>query len=611
MFLDRELHVLKITPCPRFLLPSLHIRIVLEGATIKQRRQALKTLPSTLGASFTSMIERIKKLPPAHAKLGMQVLLWLHLAYRPLKLRELQHALAVELGDTELDEENIPSREVILNCCLGLVIVDEETSTVRFVHYTLEEFFKDSNNATTYFPDRYTVVSEICLTYLNYGDVSAPCTLKRGPRWAKGTNRALVDDGSKNQNPAGNNLAGNDQADDVNLRMRKFAFLKYAACHWGHYVRLQSHNADSVTKLALKLLLRVEDESYAAFEVVYQTSLDKYRFFNFLRAPVRKMLGTHVAAFFGLANYMSTLAGVQGWDAKDHNEQTPLTVAARNGHVEFVRLLLEREEVFVNSIDNESKTALFFAASEGHKAVVELLLEGGANVDSKNTYGRTPLSYAASGGHKAIVELLLERGADGDSKDTDGRTPLSYAAREGNKAVVELLLERGADVDSKEPDGHTPLLYAAREGYKAVVELLREMGANVDSKNTYGRTPLSYAAHWGHKAIVELLLEMGADVDSKGTDGRTPLSYAARWGHKAIVELLLERGADVDSKHSDGWTPLSWSVSSNEYATTELLRTHGARDGRHDETVGTNPTSDRSRSVHDSIASSDFSSSDD
>lgn len=63
----------------------------------------------------------------------MQVLMWLHFAYRPLRLEELQHALAVEESDKEFDADNIPPQREILNCCLGLVVVDQETSTVRFV----------------------------------------------------------------------------------------------------------------------------------------------------------------------------------------------------------------------------------------------------------------------------------------------------------------------------------------------------------------------------------------------------------------------------------------------------------------------------------------------
>ena len=80
----------------RFLLPALHIKMVLEMPTISERREALGILPTDLYSSFEGIISRIRRRPKASAELGMRVLMWLHFAYQPLKLVELQHALAVK-----------------------------------------------------------------------------------------------------------------------------------------------------------------------------------------------------------------------------------------------------------------------------------------------------------------------------------------------------------------------------------------------------------------------------------------------------------------------------------------------------------------------------------
>ena len=125
--------------------------MVLEMPTKTKRRKALQTLPPSLYETFDAVITRIKELPSEKAKLGIQVLMWLHLAYRPFQLVELQHALSVEPGQTEFDPDNIPSQKMLLDSCLGLVIHDEETGTIRFVHYTLEEYFRTSGDKN--FPD--------------------------------------------------------------------------------------------------------------------------------------------------------------------------------------------------------------------------------------------------------------------------------------------------------------------------------------------------------------------------------------------------------------------------------------------------------------------------
>ncbi|KAI5804813.1 hypothetical protein DFH27DRAFT_464459, partial [Peziza echinospora] len=148
-----------------FILPVLHIQIVLQQPTKHTRRKALGNLPPTLDGAYRCMVERISQSLVGHASIAKRTLLLLHLAHRQLGLDEIQHALAVESGTTSLNIDNIPSRKTILDCCLGLVIVDDESMTVRFVHFTLEEFFRQFG--TEVFPDGPASVLEICLTYLN------------------------------------------------------------------------------------------------------------------------------------------------------------------------------------------------------------------------------------------------------------------------------------------------------------------------------------------------------------------------------------------------------------------------------------------------------------
>ena len=52
------------------------------------------------------------------------------------------------------------------------------------------------------------------------------------------------------------------------------------------------------------------------------------------------------------------------------------------------------------------------AANNGHIEVVKLLLENGADVTIATESGITPLNSASGGGHVEVVKLLLEKGAD-------------------------------------------------------------------------------------------------------------------------------------------------------------------------------------------------------
>src|SRR5690606_14836159 len=96
---------------------------------------------------------------------------WIVHARRRLSTEELQHALAVEEGESEIDEDAIPDKEDILSVCAGLVVVDEESNTIRLVHYTTQEYF--NANKTELFPDAEDEITQTCVSYLLFGAFTA------------------------------------------------------------------------------------------------------------------------------------------------------------------------------------------------------------------------------------------------------------------------------------------------------------------------------------------------------------------------------------------------------------------------------------------------------
>jgi uncharacterized protein len=121
-----------------------------------------------------------------------------------------------------------------------------------------------------------------------------------------------------------------------------------------------------------------------------------------------------------------------------------LTAAVISGHLEVVRLLLERGAYAKNPLAID---ALVYAATEGPREMVELLIDGGADINGhgRTFDGETPLTAAATFGRVEVVELLLARGADISAQDQNSRTALMAADSEGHGEVVALLRAHGAD----------------------------------------------------------------------------------------------------------------------------------------------------------------------
>ena len=173
--------------------------------------QKVATTGVNLGSTYTQTLQRIRDQKGDRSRLGIEVLMWVSHAERPLRIGELCHALAVEMGSTDLDPDSIPSQDTVLGSCLGLAVVDAETSTVRLIHYTLQEYLSSPG----ILPDAHKTLGQTCLTYLNYKQVKGLPVKKIS------------------------NFEGTP-------------FLEYSSLHWGSHAKVEL--SDRAKSLALELL---------------------------------------------------------------------------------------------------------------------------------------------------------------------------------------------------------------------------------------------------------------------------------------------------------------------------------------------------------------------
>jgi len=359
--------------------------------------QKVATAGVDLDTVYDQTLPRIKEQKGDRSRLGMEVLMWVSHAERPLRIDELCHALAVEIEATDLDPENIRPQDTVLGSCLGLAVVDKETSQVRLIHYTLQEYLSRPG----VLPDAHRTLGQTCLTYLNYDQV------KRIP------------------------------ADNVST-LGNMPFLEYSSLHWGKHGKIElSHHPKS---LVLDLLNQFD---HHISSVLLARRICPYWFYPLSHRPFP---GLHCASYFGIDEVIAILIEMESYNInqRDSTGFTPLSWAARQGNQGAVALLLTRDDIGPDEPDNYGATPLWGASYNGHEGVVRLLLaRDDVDPDQADDDGETPLWCASFNGHEGVVRLLLARDdVNPDKPDNYGQTPLDIAARQRHWQIVSLLRPR-------------------------------------------------------------------------------------------------------------------------------------------------------------------------
>jgi hypothetical protein len=106
---------------------------------------ALRTLPKELSIAYDEIIRRIKINDTEMEGVGIQTLTWMFHAARPLQMDELRVALSVK--ESHFDPESVPQFHPadVLEMCQSLVVHEESSGVVRFVHPTVQGFLGSLN----------------------------------------------------------------------------------------------------------------------------------------------------------------------------------------------------------------------------------------------------------------------------------------------------------------------------------------------------------------------------------------------------------------------------------------------------------------------------------
>lgn len=315
-------------------------------------------------------------------------------------------------------------------------------------------------------------------------------------------------------------------------------------------------------------------------------------------------------------------------------EHTLLHVAAQNGHLDAVDLLIDRGLDPNTREKGDNTYPMHWAAAAGHLDVVRRLADAGGDVIGDGDDHALQVIGWATGWegcddatHRAIADFLVSRGArhhiysamalnDAEeirrivaadpyqlkrpqSHNEDFRLPLHFAVHKKLRQMIALLLELGADplatdgsgfiasAYATEPDIDTPILEAIRR--RVGPTLFTSLGladwdaaatiVQHDPSGVNREGELHLMAKRGNVAALKWLLDHGANPNALWNHWGamvTPLHLAALSNHVDVARVLLDAGGDPtirDSMHdSDG---LGWATFLRRQEMVDLIKSFG------------------------------------
>lgn len=334
-----------------FLLACFHLHSLIGKRSPRAVRNTLQKLPfgsEGYDTVYNGAMERIEEQTSDQTLLAKQVLSWIICAKWSMTIVQLQHALAIELGDKVFDVDNITEIDAIVSVCAGLIIINEETHVVRLVHYTTQQYFERTWNS--WFPNAHCEIGRICLTYL------------------------LLD-------AFGSGIC--ETQDAYISRLDRFPLYEYASRNWAYHIQQQCGTTEE------NLILELFDDIPKTAACSQTLTIGRYYSWaskTRKRTPAQ-MTWVHLAAYWGLSKILKLLIDNKNTiDVEDASKRTPLSWASKNGHEQAIRVLLENG-ANIEYKDKYGQTPLFHAVHNGQEGATDVLLKYGANPRVKDDNG--------------------------------------------------------------------------------------------------------------------------------------------------------------------------------------------------------------------------------
>lgn len=431
---------------------------------------------------------------------------WLLCARAPVPAEDLIRALTIFIGKDRIGY-NIQGSNVtvpmVLESCQDLVVVDQDSNEIRFVHTSVGDFLKLKDGMQP--AEQHAAVANLCLATVQ-NLASEPPTASSLPR-------------------------------------DKFHY--YVVLYWASHVAQagQQHQIQTIHDALDDLCLErpwfqswLPEIKPASLLVLGWDDPHKDKIMQALSSPATSFF---TACAFGFTKVVRHCIQSNGDLICQVNDMgaTGLHLAAEYGHEEIAKVLCEAG-ADVNLTDTDGETPLIRAAAGGYESLVLMLLKEGSNIQAQGRRYGTALHGAALHGHVDVVKILLSHGAGINITGGQFSTALHAACLRGHVMVVNWLLNSGADVNAP---GGAKNNAQDKSTAKPTVDASFQVAAQyiLENQRVPGGQKPPVSRYLLEEQIFQLSLDRHVDVNTLAEGFGPPLHIAARAGHDAVVKILL------------------------------------------------------------------------
>ncbi|KAK6537325.1 hypothetical protein TWF694_011515 [Orbilia ellipsospora] len=428
--------------------------------TVKWLERMVEKLPREIYGMYDSIMTNIRnKYGKSHHHIGAvctsdedeedeessnlavygKLVLWVARSARPLTVRELQFALALDIKDTCLDDMKkrincdiervigrIPFLEIIPADQFAESEEDAEengplaqgvwrprrastpSSTVRFIHQSAKEYIlksADTSYEVTSDESRFVYpklddacIGNLCVNFLSFKDFdSGPIREFKEPvRFQEGFRKF----------------------------MEEYGFLEYSSSYWEHHLNLALNLSEATKAHVADWICNRKNNMRVLFQVTNFCMEGEWTDF------IDGEFGLLCAAGGGI-EWLTDYLILKGHDINERDEwgRTPFMLATYRGYTATAKKLVDAgadtDMTFLIEYPGSEDDIFGMICGAPASVVVKAMEQASAkDIETKDGYERTPVFYACARGDAELLAAVLERDPDLDVKDSYGRLPI-------------------------------------------------------------------------------------------------------------------------------------------------------------------------------------------